>query len=82
MLAASFAIFASIAIYLPSSNHAYSAPFALLLAMVVATIVYAVFAVLFKMITTDDILLLPWGEKLLLSWRAFHKEKRKGKNEI
>lgn len=82
LMASLLAILASVAIYLPLSHCTYGTAPALFSAIVVAVLVYLGLAVLFKMITAEDIALFPMGEKVLSHWRSFHKEKRKGKNEV
>ena len=82
MIASVLAIFASVAVYLPIFYRMNSMALAFFLALIVAVLVYAVFAVCFKIITAEDIAILPMGEKILSLWRSFHKEKRKGKTEI
>ena len=83
LAAALLAILASLTVYLPIVKYKNQDTVALLLAMIVATIVYLIFGILFKMITTEDIALLPMGEKILLHRHLFyHKEKRKGKKEL
>ena len=72
----------SVAVSLPFSRCSQGTTLAFFSALIVAGIVYVVFAVCFKMITAEDIAVLPMGEKLLSLWRSFHKEKRKGKTEI
>ena len=83
LAAALLAILASLTVYLPIVKYKNQDTMALLLAMIVATIVYLTFGILFKMITKEDIALLPMGEKILLHGHLFyHKEKRKGKKEL
>ncbi len=85
MAAAFLAILSSVAVYLPISARENGSTLAFVLAVGTASASYAIFAVLFRLITAEDIALLPMGEKLISIWRSHHRErreKRKGKNEI
>ncbi len=82
MIASFLAILASMAVYLPIVRLGYGMSVAFFSALIVAGIVYAVFAVLFKIVTAEDIAPLPMGEKILSFWRLHHTEKRKGKTEL
>ncbi|MBO5939470.1 MAG: polysaccharide biosynthesis protein [Clostridia bacterium] len=82
MIASFLAILASVAVYLPIRSFSYGTTVAFFVALLVVGIVYTVLAVLFRIVTAEDIAPLPMGEKLLSFWRLYHTEKRKGNTEL
>lgn len=85
MIASFLAICASLSVYWPLFRGTGMIAPAFLSAVFVAGIVYVGLAVLFKIVTAEDIAILPMGNKLLSLRRFFHKdykEKRKGNKEI
>ena len=50
-------------------------------AIFVAGVTYAVFAVVLKIITSEDVAMLPMGEKILSRWRARSMDKIKNQKE-
>jgi len=81
-LAASLlAILSSIAVYLPLYHANVGMVVSLFAAIFVAGVTYAVFAVVLKIITSEDVAMLPMGEKILSRWRARSMDKIKNQKE-
>ena len=81
-LAASlWAILSSIAVYLPLYHANVGMVVSLFAAIFVAGVTYAVFAVVLKIITSEDVAMLPMGEKILSRWRARSMDKIKNQKE-
>ena len=70
MMASLLAILGSIAVYLPLLRTELSTAIAFFVAILVAGILYAVFAICFKIVTSEDVAMLPMGEKILSRFRA------------
>ncbi|MBQ3075479.1 MAG: polysaccharide biosynthesis protein [Clostridia bacterium] len=70
MAASLLAILGSIAVYLPLLHTDFGGTIAFLTAILVAGFLYAIFAVCFKIVTSEDVAMLPMGEKILSRFRA------------
>lgn len=81
-LAASLlAILSSIAVYLPLYHANVGMVVSLVASIFVAGVTYAIFAVVLKIITSEDVMLFPMGEKILSRWRARSMNKIKNQKE-
>ncbi|MBQ2999923.1 MAG: polysaccharide biosynthesis protein [Clostridia bacterium] len=70
MVASLLAILGSIAVYLPILHTDWGGAIAFFAAILVAVLLYAIFAICLKIVTSEDVAMLPMGEKILSRFRA------------
>lgn len=81
LAASSFAILGSLAVYLPMERWTENGTVAFLSAVVTAVLVYGIFALLLRIVTEEDIALLPMGTQLLNRWKHFGENRKKPRTD-